>query len=55
MNGISVVYLEGFTESIYTVYTGDKPKPNVNSDAQIFLVAEVARAASAAGIRMVVW
>ena len=36
MNGISVVYLEGFTDSIYTVYTGDKPKPNVNSDAQIF-------------------
>ena len=35
MNGISVVYLEGFTDSIYTVYTGDKPKPNVNSDAQI--------------------
>ena len=36
MNWISVVYLEGFTDSIYTVYTGDKPKPNVNFDAQIF-------------------
>ena len=27
--------LSRFTDSIYTVYTGDKPKPNVNSDAQI--------------------
>ena len=37
MNGMSVVYLKGFTDSVYTVYTGDKPKPNVtvNSDAHI--------------------
>ena len=33
MNGISMVYLEGFTDSIHLVYTGDKQKPNVNSDA----------------------
>ena len=35
ISGISLRSLSRFTDSIYTIYTGDKPKPNANSDAQI--------------------
>ena len=34
-SGTSLRSLFQFTDSIYTVYTGDKPKTNVNSDVQI--------------------
>ena len=35
ISGLSLRSLSLFTDSIYTAYTGDKPKPNEDSDAQI--------------------